>query len=164
MNAKKAKSKVYLVKIIVIVILVMMVPGVCRDKVKAVVPLSIATTSPLPDGQVGVPYTAKLQAAGGIEGNCHWTTTAGSFPNGLELEYYVASQFDHTHIKGTPTAAGTYTFTVSVVDDNHKSSNKEFTITIKGNSSTEAATESIGGASPCSHVCEWVTEKEPTAL
>jgi hypothetical protein len=68
--------------------------------------LTITTTSPLPIGAVGVPYSQMLQASGGI---APYTWTATGVPGGLTLSA------DGT-LSGTPTAAGTQTIAVTVTD------------------------------------------------
>src|SRR5215471_15863947 len=70
--------------------------------------LSIDTTCPLPDGTVGTPYSATLTATGGTAPYT-WTLLSGSLPPGLSLSGAGV-------ISGTPTTAGTYTFTLKVVD------------------------------------------------
>jgi hypothetical protein len=65
------------------------------------------STSNLPDGTVGVPYSATIGAAGGTSPyNC--TITAGTLPAGLTLSGCTVS--------GTPTTAGSSTVTVKVDD------------------------------------------------
>ena len=78
------------------------------------------TTDSLPDGTVNQLYTATLQATGnGIT----WSLDSGStLPNGLKLE--------NGTISGTPTAADTYTFTVTATNDSGSDS-KEYTLNIK---------------------------------
>jgi hypothetical protein len=66
------------------------------------------STSSLPRGEVGVQYSQTLATKGGTAPYT-WTKTAGSLPSGIGLS---ASGV----ISGTPTAAGTYNFTVQVVD------------------------------------------------
>jgi hypothetical protein len=74
-------------------------------------PVSIATAS-LPNGQVGVAYSANLAAAGGLA-PYSWLITSGSLPAGLSLASDGA-------VTGTPTAnAATTTFTVRVTDSLH---------------------------------------------
>ena len=77
------------------------------------------TTDSLPDGTVNQLYTATLQATGnGIT----WSLDSGStLPNGLKLE--------KDTISGTPTAAGTSTFTVKA-ENTAGSDSKELTLTI----------------------------------
>jgi hypothetical protein len=69
-------------------------------------PLAIATTT-LPGATVGSNYLATLQASGG-SGSYQWSLAAGQFPPGLTLG-------GGGSISGTPTTAGTFTFTVQVV-------------------------------------------------
>ncbi len=66
----------------------------------------ISTTS-LPGGVAGAPYSQSLSAAGG-SGSYTWSIANGSLPPGLSLS--------GATIAGTPTTAGSYTFTASVTD------------------------------------------------
>lgn len=70
-------------------------------------PLAVVTST-IPDGSVGVAYSFKLQASGGIAPYT-WSISTGSLPAGLTL----AS--DGT-ISGTPTASGTQQVTFQVKD------------------------------------------------
>jgi hypothetical protein len=65
------------------------------------------TTTSLPGGTVGVPYTQLLSATGGL-GAYTWSIASGSLPPGLTLS--------GATISGTPTTAGVYFFTVSATD------------------------------------------------
>ena len=69
-------------------------------------PLTILTTA-LPDGTLGSSYSSTLEANGGV-GNYQWSLSAGQLPPGLSLG-------PTGSITGTPTAAGTFTFTAKVV-------------------------------------------------
>jgi hypothetical protein len=89
-------------------------------------PLVITTTS-MPDGTVGTPYSAALAATGGTSPYT-WSLLSGSLPNGLSL----AS--DGT-VSGTPTGPrGTSTFTVQVTDvtDPMQTATKTLSITVHG--------------------------------
>lgn len=67
-------------------------------------PLSLTGT--FANGTVGVPYTSALTATG-IAGGATWTVS-GELPDGLTL--------DENILSGTPTLAGTFKFTVTLVD------------------------------------------------
>jgi hypothetical protein len=70
--------------------------------------LTITTTS-LPEGTVGQPYSQTVQATGGI-GARTWSISAGTLPQGLNLNQTTGA------ISGTPTAEGTSPFTIRVAD------------------------------------------------
>jgi len=70
-------------------------------------PLAVATTS-LADGSVGTAYSQALTATGGTAPYT-WTVATGTLPAGLNLSTAGT-------ISGTPTAAGTTSFTVRVTD------------------------------------------------
>jgi hypothetical protein len=71
-------------------------------------PAPVITTSTLTSGVINTAYTAQLTATGGTA-PLSWTLTSGTLPAGLTLSSTGA-------IAGTPTAAGTSTFTVKVTD------------------------------------------------
>lgn len=83
-----------------------------------VAPLSITTAS-LPGGNVGVTYTATLKAAGGTAPYA-WAITNGTLPVGLTLNASTGN------ISGTPTAAGSATFTIQVTDSTGALARKKF--------------------------------------
>ena len=71
-------------------------------------PPVVVTTSSLPAGAVGTAYSAALDATGGV-GGFTWSLDDGSLPGGLSLT-------PAGGISGTPTAAGTFLFTVRATD------------------------------------------------
>ena len=86
-------------------------------------PLAV-TTETLSTGTVGEFYCCgNLFASGGIPGYT-WSVVSGALPPGLELP-----RRENT-ISGTPTTAGTFTFTVQVTDERDTTAEKTFTITI----------------------------------
>jgi Putative Ig domain len=67
------------------------------------------TTTSLPDGTAGQPYSATLAVTGGLTPYT-WTITSGKFPTGLSLNGSSGA------ITGTPAVVGTSNFTVQVTD------------------------------------------------
>ncbi len=119
--------------------------------------LTITTTSPLPAGVVNVAYSQTLQATGGTAPYT-WTLAGGSLPGGLSLASNGA-------ITGTPTASGSFSFSVSVKDANNLAAgpaaltltiNPALTITTTSlpngvvNSSYSASLQAQGGIAPYS--------------
>jgi large repetitive protein len=81
----------------------------------------IQTTS-LPNATVGSSYCASLSAAEGTPG-CTWSLASGTLPPGIALDSY-------GHLTGTPTTAGTYTFSPEVTDAVGRTLSTPFVITI----------------------------------
>ncbi len=92
--------------------------------------VSITTTSPLTGGTVGSAYSQTLAATGGTSPYT-WTTLSGTLPTGLALS-------SGGVLSGTPTAAGTFNFTVQVTDSASATATKAFAVTI-GSSTTNTA-------------------------
>lgn len=88
-------------------------------------PLTITTTS-LPGGTAGTPYSATLEASGGIW-NYNWSLVSGSLPDGLSLH-------GNGIIDGTPTTPDTFNFTVQAVDSSYppQSDSQALSITVSG--------------------------------
>ncbi len=84
--------------------------------------MSITTTS-LPGGTVGTAYSQTLVVAGGTAPYT-WAVTSGNLPAGLTLDANTGV------ISGTPTAAATSPFTVSVTDTNTATASQALSITI----------------------------------
>jgi len=82
------------------------------------------TTSVLPDGTVGTPYAAQLDVSGGQQPYT-WQIAQGSapLPPGLSLS-------SGGVISGTPTTAGTFTFTVTVMEAGSRIRSRTLSITI----------------------------------
>ena len=80
-------------------------------------------TGQLTDGTVGFAYEIGLFAGGGVPPYT-WAHVAGTLPPGLSV------QASPGRVKGTPTAAGTFTFTVRVTDSTGQAATQQFTIRI----------------------------------
>jgi hypothetical protein len=74
-----------------------------------VYPALVISTATLPNGSVGTAYSSTVATAGG-SGSLAFSVGSGALPNGLSLNASTGA------ITGTPTAFGTFTFTVSVLD------------------------------------------------
>ena len=92
------------------------------DKITGTVKYAPAiTTKSLPNGTVGTAYSQTLAATG--SDTITWSIESGSLPAGLSLNESTGE------ITGTPTAAGTSTFTVKA-NNNYGSDSKSLSITI----------------------------------
>lgn len=80
-------------------------------------------TDQLRDGTVGVAYEAGLFPGGGVPPYT-WSHVAGTLPPGLSV------QASPGRVLGTPTTAGTFTFTVRVNDSSGQSATQQFTIRV----------------------------------
>src|SRR5580658_2558949 len=95
--------------------------------------ITITTTS-LPAGTVGIPYSQTFTATGG-SGQYTWSVSAGALPAGLTLS---ASS---GQLSGTPSAAGTYSFTITVTDSNQATASRPFSLTINSGLTITTAPE-----------------------
>jgi len=105
----------------------------------AVGPGPAITTTSLPAGTVGSPYSANLNAQGGTPPYT-WSVIASSLPAGLTLNSATGA------ITGTPTGAGT-SFTVKVTDSSNpsQSGTQALSIGISSPSSTYSIASSPSG-------------------
>ena len=84
-----------------------------------------------PAGSVGAAYSQTLSASGGVPPYT-WSITQGALPPGLGIQ-------NNNSIAGTPTAVGTYIFTLSVVDSQSHGAFAQTSITINAATSNGAA-------------------------
>ncbi len=103
------------------------------------VPAPIIMISPesLPNGTVGVGYSQRAAASGGVAAY-GYAVSAGALPPGLTLSAGGV-------IAGTPTAGGSYTFTLTATDANAQSGSRAYTLTIGAAVVTLPPTTLAGG-------------------
>lgn len=82
---------------------------------------SIETTS-LPDGRTGEPFTAGLEASGGVRPYA-WGLLGGRLPGGLSI-------LDDGKIEGTPLASGGVDFRVVVIDQHQRADTADLSIEV----------------------------------
>lgn len=87
----------------------------------------VITTVSLPNGTAEQEYSQRLEFTGYHSGWVEWTVVSGSLPDGLTVGYY--SGGGGSLIRGTPTTAGTYTFTLKLRTV-AGTTQKEFTLVI----------------------------------
>lgn len=85
-------------------------------------PLAITTAPALPNALTSAAYTQSLTATGGSGSGYTWNVTGGSLPPGVTLG-------TNGTFSGTPTAAGTYAFSVTVTDSASHTASQLFTVT-----------------------------------
>ncbi|CAM5484998.1 hypothetical protein MAUB1S_08134 [Mycolicibacterium aubagnense] len=89
-----------------------------------VTPPTIAVTPPtLTAATVGLPYSQTLSASGAIA-LYRFTRTGGALPAGLQLDEQSGT------ISGTPTAGGSFGFTVTAADANNQTGARAYTLTV----------------------------------
>jgi len=98
------------------------------------------TTTLLPSGTQGVPYSAFVNAEGAT-GTFTWAVTSGSLPAGLT--FLTTSTTSSAEISGTPTVLGTSKFTVQVTDAVGASVSQPLSITINQPPPLSVATGSL---------------------
>lgn len=101
----------------------------------------IITTTSLPNGSVGVSYSATVAATGGVTPYA-WSIAAGSLPAGLSLNSQTGA------ISGTPATGGTSNFTIQVTDaqDPPDTATKSLSITVNAPAPLNITTTSLPNA------------------
>lgn len=100
--------------------------------------ITITTTSPLPQGVSGSLYSVTLAAIGGSGTGFVWTIASGTLPPGVSLTQGGV-------LGGTPTAGGSYAFTVTVQDSQGATSQKAFTLFIASSALTITTNATLPG-------------------
>lgn len=112
--------------------------------------INIDTVS-LPNGSVGSSYYATISASGTTSLGYSWSVTNGSLPPGLYLTNVtciMAPCYGPATISGTPTTAGTYSFTVNVSSGGFGAYNsRTFTIVVSGQTVTAPSITSLSPSS-----------------
>jgi Putative Ig domain len=103
--------------------------GTYSITVKPPLALTITNTSPLPSGKVGTTYAQNFFLSGGTEPYT-WSVASGTLPPGLKLTTTAAPEATGNQLAGTPTKAGTFSFTMKVSDSGGHQATKRFKLTI----------------------------------
>ncbi|MHC5035407.1 MAG: putative Ig domain-containing protein, partial [Planctomycetota bacterium] len=88
----------------------------------------VITTTTMLDGSVGSAYSEPINAAGGSP-NYTWSIIAGSLPSTLDFSSPTTAT-PTVDIVGTPSAIGTYNFTVQVTDGGALTATQDLSITV----------------------------------
>jgi hypothetical protein len=100
--------------------------------------LLITPPSPLPSGQINVPYTTQLAATGGVGSPYTWSATG--LPSGLTIANTTGL------ITGIPRASGPFTIAVTVGDLSGAAATQNYALTIAAASLTFSGITLSGGA------------------
>ena len=101
------------------------------------VPDPSITTASVPGTEVGVAYNQTLQSTGGTA-PISWAVTSGSLPAGLSLTGSSGA------ITGTPTTAGSATFTVTATDADHVGTTRTYTLGVQADPTITTPTVAAG--------------------
>jgi len=110
------------------------------------VPLPTIPKVTLPNATVGAAYSSAIS---GMDGSTpfNWSVSSGTLPPGLVLTVATLSA---VLIEGSPTTAGTYNFTIQLVDASNSSTSQQLSITVatamSASMSSMLATLGGGGA------------------
>lgn len=92
-------------------------------------PLKITGSSVLPSGTAGTAYTNVFSSGGSIPYT--WSVLSGQLPPGLTLKLDITLSQAGDDLSGTPTTAGTFTFTMQVTDGQGNQASQQFSLTIQ---------------------------------
>lgn len=92
---------------------------------------------------ISTAYNSTIRASGAfLDANFNFWTLAGSLPPGLNLEF-IGYGPPNNPITGTPTTAGTYSFTVRITAPNHDYMEKTYTICVIDITSNPAGSDAV---------------------
>ena len=103
-------------------------------------PITITPTSPLRDGTLGTAYSQQLTATGGAGGYV-FSIGSGALPGGITLS-------SAGLLSGTPTAAGGFSFTVSVADSKQTTVTQTYQLTIGTPPVSTPTVTGVGNTAP----------------
>src|SRR5262249_11780933 len=83
------------------------------------------TTTSLPDGTTGIAYNQTVASTGGAN-PITWSVVDGNLPGGISLATATGE------LSGTPTTAGSFTFTLQASDANSQTARQTYTVSIIG--------------------------------
>jgi hypothetical protein len=86
------------------------------------------TTTSLPNGTVGTPYSAIIKASGGCT-PYQWAIASGALPASISAK--ASSTTTSLNLTGTPTTAATYSFTVKVTKRHGDTSQMAYKVVIQ---------------------------------
>jgi hypothetical protein len=98
--------------------------------------LTLSPTS-LPNGTVGTAYSQTITASGG-SGGYTYAKTSGTLPAGLALNGSTGV------LSGTPTAASTYSFTITATDSASNTGNRAYSVTTSSGATCNGVSFSVG--------------------
>jgi len=102
-------------------------------------PITVTPTS-LPNGTLGTPYSEQLTAAGGAGGYV-FTVGSGALPAGITLS-------SAGLLSGTPTAAGAFSFAVSVADSKQATASQNYQLRISTPPVSTPTVTGVGSTAP----------------
>lgn len=82
------------------------------------------STGAIPPATVGTPYSFDFAMSGTLSGDAQWSIASGSLPDGLTMD-------SDGSITGTPTVAGSTSFTVALIDGT-VNCQKAFSVSVSG--------------------------------
>ena len=93
-------------------------------------PVTITNSSVLPSGTVETYYANVFSVSGGSIPYT-WSVLSGQLPPGLTLNSDITLSQTGDDLSGTPTTAGTFTFTMQVTDGQGHHASQQFSLTIQ---------------------------------
>ena len=109
------------------------------------------------NGTVGTYYSEYVTVSEGTE-SFTWAKTSGTIPDGLSF----SPSGRYCYLKGTPTTAGTYYFTLGATDQNGATATKSYTVTIQPRASLTISWTFKNGTVGTSY-SDWVSVSGGTA-